>query len=194
MNRIKKSKRLLLASTLTIIAIAVSYFAVSSILNTGAAIAQEEGKVQDNWSVETVQDTWIVETVEEAECIAGYPVVTPGCLPESLLQQSHSIQVSQPMSDHLPKRVIQMWGSVSSQQVVFLIQDPELDGMGGGEPFQVGEIICERWFREADDERPALLAFYWRDGDMAYNLCGTLTGPVDEDMMIEMMLSTKIDK
>ena len=129
-----------------------------------------------------------VSTVEEASRIAGYQVVKPAFLPKGL--NNHSISVSEPVGDGgLPKRVIQLWSYDGKSPAIMFVQDPELDGIGGGEPAKFSGITGMRNLSPATADRPANLLFYWQDGDMAYVITSNLTAPINEEVLENIVLS-----
>lgn len=149
--------------------------------------------------VEAKNESFIrASSADEASLIAGYKVAQIGFLPQDF-KVNPSIAVYDPnvIPDStvvLPKRVMQVWSSQEMYPYIYLIQDPELDGIGnGGEDVLIHNVNGTRILTEADSKYPAILSFYWRDGDMAYALTATLTGSVDEATLIQIADSLKVD-
>ena len=134
-------------------------------------------------------------TVEEASRIAGYSVATPAFLPEGFHRSD--IAVSQLLFGNWPRIVEQHWGWQEDSSIcLVLIQDPKLEGVAGGEPAEVCGVPGQRALLEADlgHGRPhPLLAFFWRDDDVAYVVNGTLAGPLTEEILLKIACSVRIE-
>lgn len=128
-----------------------------------------------------------VPSVEEATRLAGYQVSTPTFLPEGFEDTPDEITVEARYTNR-PKVVTQIW-SVDRDVFLLLVQDPSLDGIGGAEEAVVCGVPGERAYYEATSDRAAVLALYWRIGDMAYSLTGTLKGTLDEETLVKVACS-----
>jgi len=157
-----------LAGCILIAASIIAFTGANALLNNGPALA-DDGKPFVS-----------VASIEEASRLAGYQVSTPTFLPQGF-ENTPKITVHD-TNPKVPKRVMQVWNA--DRDVFFLfIQDPSLDGIGGGKGAEVCGVPGESKFSEATSGRPAILSLYWRSGDMAYVITGTLKGTLDEETL-----------
>jgi len=89
---------------------------------------------------------------------------------------------------------MQIWNSGEQDAFFCLIQDPSLAAIGGGEKAEVCGIPGERKVLDAASNRPAILALFWRNGDMAYVLTDTLKGTLDEETLQKVASSVVTNK
>lgn len=169
------TSKFLLFGLLVVMVAAVTFFPVRSFLSNHSVSADIPRFVK-------------ATTPEEASQIAGYNVAKLGFLPSDFYQNS-IISVTDPSVPDskvtLPKRVEQTWSSHNKYPIISLIQDPKLGGIGDaeGENTTIHNVNGKKVLLEANSNRPAILSFYWREGDMAYVLFGTLTGSVNEEVL-----------
>jgi hypothetical protein len=173
-------KPILIGLVMIIVAI-IAFASTNALLNARVASADEENKSQSFSSA---------ASTDEAARLAGYTVVTPGYLPPQF-NKCPLITVHE-TNAHLPKRVMQVWNSGEKNHFFYLIQDPSLDGIGGGENAEFGGIQGERKYTASTEYRPSILSLYWRDGDMAYVITGTLKGALNEDELSKIAASVGI--
>lgn len=127
-------------------------------------------------------------TLEEASQITGYRVLGPTNLPDGFSRYG-DIDVIKSRAD-VSYSVVQRWAwDQDSSVLIGLPQDPELDGIIGGSPVQIGRRTGQRALHRAVAGKPARLELYWKDGDMAFVLWGVLAGPLDESTVYDIALS-----
>jgi len=169
--RLSRKRIVIIAACLLVAAVVVSFSLLSSWLNNRTALAGEPEVEAGRPGINQV------ETVDEASQIVGYRVVTPAYLPPGI--KSHKVYVMERGPADMPKHVQQIWTFEDAS--LDLTQDPVLAGIGGGEEFEICGVTGQRQLLEARGAMPyRSLVLYWRDGEMAYVLTGTLNGPLDE--------------
>lgn len=181
MNSIIKRKTVLIGITMLVIAI-VAFTSVNAFLTSSKpAIAADD------------QPVTTAATIEEATRLAGYEVFAPSFVP-SQFNSASKITVHKTTNSNLSKRVMQTWSSVEKDFFFYLIQDPKLSGIGGGEKAEVGGVQGQRKYTAATPDRPAILSLYWQKGDMAFVLTGTLKGGLDEETLSKVVGSVGVSK
>lgn len=146
-----------------------TFFVTGSLLNSATVAGQDE----------EVQRHFRAATLEEASNIVGYTVATPAFIPTGFKKQMN-ITVDKPMGNS-QMRVTQIWSSGDKYPFLCLIQDPSLDGIGGGEPVEVEDFRGVRLLSKANGDIPTGLTLFWREGNTAFLLVGTMTGELDEE-------------
>ncbi|MBN2076420.1 MAG: hypothetical protein JW762_12795 [Dehalococcoidales bacterium] len=175
----KLRTKTIIAMCILIIPAVLSFVLTNALINNGSASA-DDGKYFSS-----------VETLEEASRLVGYHVSTPSFVPDDF-KNPPSITVFD-SGANLPMRVMQIWSS--ADDIYFLlIQDPSLDGIGGGTSAEVCDMLGEKQFLEANNNRPGILSLYWRNEDMAYSIAGTLRGILDEVVLEKIASSVMINK
>jgi hypothetical protein len=159
----------ILAVCLLLAASVIAFALTSTLLKNNTVLAD------DGASIVSVANT------EEASQAAGYQVAAPTYLPP-VFEKAPNITVHETNSNN-PKRVMLIWKTGEKGTFLLLVNDPSLDGIGGGEKTIVCGVQGEREFSEATNDRPALLSLYWRDGDMSYVLTGTVNESLNEDTL-----------
>lgn len=165
-----RKEKIALAGCILLAAFFIGFTSADALLNESPAFAVDDGKSFVS-----------VSSVEEATSIAGYQVSTPTFVPRGF-QDTPEITVHD-TNENIPKRVMQIWSADDKDVFLMLIQDPSLDSIDGGKETVVCGVSGESRFFEATSSRLAMLALYWRIGDMAYCLTGTLKGTVDEETL-----------
>lgn len=80
---------------------------------------------------------------------------------------------------------MQIWGTFDlNYPFIVFVQDPSCAGIAQGQPYKISDFQGERLFIQGKDRVPDRLVLYWRDGDMTYQIFGTLTGSINEDTLI----------
>lgn len=174
-----KRVKAILAICLLLATSAIAFTATNTLLPKEAAFADDERVVIT------------VANIEEASLSAGYDVTGPNFIPDGF-GNNPTITVHQ-TSPEIPKRVMQMWNSGERDSFFFLVNDPTLGGIGGGEKAMVCGRQGERQLTEAANGRPAILSLYWKDGDMAYVLTGTVNENLSEETL-ERIVSSVVKK
>ena len=135
----------------------------------------------------------IVPTPEDAEQIAGYEAANPTFLPEGF--ERGSIIVSDPFDETSGAHhtITQYWGS-SSGEFISIVQNPDLDGIVGGESDSIAGVEGERAVYPALGGRTyELVGFFWRAVDMSYSISGSLTGSLTESDVREVSGSIAVE-
>lgn len=169
-----KKVKTILAVLIVFVASAIAFASANALIKNDPVLADDGKPIVS------------VDSVEEASRLAGYQVSTPSFLPQGF-ENAPKITVHDTNPD-VPKRVMQIWNG-DKDAFFLLIQDPSLDGIGGGKEAEVCGILGESKLTEATSFRPAILSLYWRNGDMAYVLTGTLSGTHDEETLQEVASS-----
>jgi hypothetical protein len=177
-----QSKKLRIGLGIVLITILLSFFIFGAMINNMVNAADEE-KV-------TTKD-WVVTDLGDASRIAGYPIVTLNNVPIDL-QAPKNFEIWE--TPDKAKATMQIWGTYDlNYPFIIFVQDPSCAGIIRGQPFQIGNIQGERLLIQGKDGIPDRLVFYWRDGEMTYQIFGTLLGSVNEDTLIQLAnsVSTK---
>ena len=135
----------------------------------------------------------IVPTPEDAEQIAGYEAANPTFLPEGF--ERGSIIVSAPFDDSSESHhtITQYWGSPSGE-FISIIQNPDLDGIVGGESDTIAGVGGQQAIYPSLGSRPyELVGFFWRAGDMSYSISGSLTGSLTESDVRDVSDSIEVE-
>ena len=137
----------------------------------------------------------VATSLEEPSQITGYRVVGPATLPEGFHRYGViDIIKTETEKGSITYRVLQRWAWDEDQSVLLdLTQDPELDGIGEGEPIQMGKWPGQRALIRPIGREPAALNLYWKTQDMAFALGGNLAGPLDESTLTNIALSLSAD-
>jgi hypothetical protein len=136
----------------------------------------------------------ITPTVEEAEGLAGYKAAIPSFLPQGF--ERGNIVVGLPLHQITEDShtITQYWGSPSGEYII-LIQDPDLDGLIGGEPITIAGGSGERGIFPALGNRSyEIVGFSWREGNMAFSVGGSLTGSLTEDLVRQVANSVEYEQ
>jgi hypothetical protein len=141
-----------------------------------------------------------VDTVTDASRIAGFPVAEPDYIPEGFSGGSFSVsQLGAGLPEDMKPKFVQInvqriWSWEGNHKVMFvLIQSQHKSGIGGGEPAEICGHPGERRFDEAHDDMPDRLAFGWEDDGNYFQLFGMLAGPLDEETLMQIACSVKVE-
>ena len=133
----------------------------------------------------------VATSLEGASQITGYRVLGPATLPEGFHRYGViDIIKTETESGNITYRVLQRWAWDEDQSVLLtLTQDPELDGIGGGEPTQIGKWPAQRALTRPIGGEPGSLNLYWKIQDMAFAIGACLVGPLDEATVTKIAVS-----
>ncbi len=142
-------------------------------------------------------DYWNVESIEEASEIAGYQIAFPSFIPEGF-QRGKSIMIGQlgvpGLTDPaiFSRNVDIVWYWIEDDSVIFVLtQSDKKFGVGNAEPAEICGVTGEK---EADPDRmPPRLTFGWSDGSLWYMFFGTLAGPLDEEILLRIACSVRVE-
>jgi hypothetical protein len=183
MNVILTHKKFLLSGLSIAVIAALFTFIVCNIasVNITKANAEFEGREQTAINV---------STVEEASKIAGFRVVAPITdFKDNVLEYKiEVIQLRIASNGPNSRPVSQNW-TLTDGSWIRLVQLPGLDMPEMGTSFNIDSIEGRRVFLEGDSDMPSRVGFYWRNGDVGYCLCGTITDSIDEATLITMVNS-----
>jgi hypothetical protein len=141
----------------------------------------------------TEQRFWNVATVEETSALAGYPAAEVKFVPDGFVRAANIAVIKHPTEKQV-FTVTQTWRLASDKAIEFnLVQNPELDGIGDGQPIDLNGMTGEVAFTPAFEDRPELISFYWRDGEMAFVLTGTVGDALSEATLRQIAASITMD-
>ena len=128
-------------------------------------------------NVNQSQSLITVTNLEDASQLAGFQVSLPSFVPSQFGNYPKYAVETAPSGS---KRVTISWNTAIPNTYLFLTNDPILSGVGGAETATVAGVQGQRKYTAAKSDRPAILTLYWRKGNMAYVLTGTLNNGIDE--------------
>jgi len=181
MNWQKQSKKLLAGCAIMIAAgvIGGMYAGLSTASGQEAPVNERTGQV------------WNVPTANQAATIAQYAVAKPEFIPSGFVSVGNIAVIRHRVPGDV-FTVVQTWrDSANKSTEISLVQNPELDGVAGGEPTEIRGVTGQKVLNPAFESRPELLSLYWREGGMSYVLTGTVNSVVDEETLRKVALSVK---
>jgi hypothetical protein len=136
-----------------------------------------------------------VKSVSAAEQLAGYPVATPGYLPESFTLRSVSYEASgagmpedrKPTWDN--SKVMQGYYWSDNATVYFTLIQTQHELGNGGEPYTVNGWSATRRYDDSDTTKPPMLDFVWELDGRYFSINGRLQGPLDEATLVKIASS-----
>ncbi len=144
---------------------------------------------------------WNVESIEEASEIAGYKVAFPAFIPEGF-KRGKNIMIAQMgvpgLTDpaNFSRNVDIIWTWIEDDSVMFVLtQSAKKFSVGNAEPAEICGVTGGKGLLEADpdNDMPARLVFGWNDGDLYYSLFGMLAGPLNEEILLRIACSVRVE-
>jgi hypothetical protein len=152
----------------------------------------------------------LADTAEKASQLAGYQVATPSFIPEGFVPSDNdgnggifvinNIFFGRTPAAGPPYQVSQRYSlspdPTSPREPFFaIVQTSATPGFVGGiqEDVTIGGHPGKKVITYGQGDAPDILNFHWNDGTLTYDLVGTLEAPLDEEIMIEVAASMRVD-
>jgi hypothetical protein len=172
-------------SALCLILVCISGCVQKSGSNSTAVPDGISGTLNKSSIKEYLSEKSIVYSLEEASGVIGYNIQTPTYIPDGFLHTDNYVLTKIRIEDGFTYSVLQIWVWSEDSSVTYsFLQDPSLDGIGGGTDSEINGLPGLEKYTEGDNTRDKpKLSLYWKTSSMAYLVTGILNGPLNEDTL-----------